>query len=96
MGIKQLTASRSGEIKPGASVAIISHETIVVPENAVGVIGIRKTLGDKGLLLGATLAEPGFQGQLKLQITNRGDEVYEIRKGDAICNIALVASMPWQ
>ena len=41
--IVTLTSSISGEIIPGAFVAIVSEQDIEIPNDAVGIIGIRKS-----------------------------------------------------
>ena len=87
--IVTLTSSISGEIIPGAFVAVVSEQDIEIPNDAVGIIGIRKSWGDK-LVLGATLAEPGYNGKLLLQLTNRSHRTIEIRKGEELCNLVLV------
>lgn len=87
-----LHAGTSGELKPGACVNIESEEIITVPTGCVGVMGIRKSLFNKRVLLGANLAPADYTGKLNIQLINHGDEVIEIKKGDELVNLAYLLS----
>ena len=84
----ELTSSISGHIKPNACIEINSEEVIKVSKGFFGIIGLRRSLAAKGLILGATIIESGYCGTIKLQIINKGYDTFEIKKGDRIVNLA--------
>ena len=83
-----LTASVSGEIRPGACVNIEAAEEILTPVGVVGILGIRQSLADRRLTLGATLIPGGWSGKPNIQLINHDEqETIYIRKGDELTNV---------
>lgn len=86
-GFKELTSSISATIRAGATVKIPSVEKVVVMPGYTGVIGIRKPVADKGLLLGSTLVRGGYADKVELHLYNGTSVDYEVRVNDPIANI---------
>lgn len=90
---KVLTSLISGELIPGACVAITSNEVVTTPPGIVGIIGIRKSLAMRGLTIGATLVPSEWSGKLTIQLINHSNKTVEIHKGDELVNIAYLVEM---
>ena len=84
---RSLTSSVSGKIIPGACVNIRAKETVITPSNVVGVIGIRQSLADRRLTIGATLIPSDWSGEPNVQFINHGDETIYIVEGDELANV---------
>ena len=95
MGPKQLTAGQSGVIRPGACVTILSKEEVTLPQGCCGVIGIRVSLGNRSLTLGATLVPSGYNGHVRIQLINHNldpQDIVEIKEGDELVNLEYLAT----
>ena len=77
------------DIAKGASVTIVTEQEYTIPDNHVGIISIRRSLGRKGILLGAGLCKPGYKGTLELQLANFGINTLELRAGDGVANLII-------
>lgn len=86
-GFLELTSSRSGEIKPGASVKIVTRETVRILPGFTGLIGIRKPLADQGLLIGSTLVRGDYNNKVEVHLHNASAIPFPLRVGDPIANI---------
>lgn len=91
---KDITSSKRIEIKPGAAGVVISEDNHDFTNTQGGVMGIRKSLGRKGLLLGANLVPAGYTGPLELQIFNGGANTVEIMAGERVGNLLVINNQP--
>jgi deoxycytidine triphosphate deaminase len=87
---RELSASKRVEIEPGSFGTIDIKEKISVPKGKTVIISVRKKFGDMGLSLGASFAEEGYCGYLKLQLSNRSTKLAEINKDEPVVNFIVV------
>lgn len=74
----------------GAKVTIPTGLSIALPENTVGLIYPRSSLGTKhDLILANTVGviDSGYRGEIMVVIRNQGDTVYTIHTGDRIAQM---------
>jgi len=69
-----------------------TEESIDVPASAVGLIQVRSTWARLGLLSPPTIADPGFVGNITLEIFNASPHSILIRDGDALFSIHYLSS----
>lgn len=93
---KDIISSKRIEIKPGAAGVVISEESHDFTNTQGGVMGIRKSLGRKGLILGANLVPADYTGHLELQLYNGGANVVEIMAGERVGNLLVIEKQPVQ
>lgn len=62
-------------------------ETIKMPNNIVGLIKDKSTWARRGLSVFNTLIDPGFEGQITLELKNQGTELLELPHGIGIAQI---------
>lgn len=87
---KDITSSKRIEIKPGAVGSIISKEVHDLTHSGGGVMGIRKSLGRKGIIMGANLVPKDYIGNLELQLYNAGVNTVEILEGERVGNLLTI------
>ena len=74
----------------GAKVTIPTGLSIALPENTVGLIYPRSSLGTKhDLILANTVGviDSGYRGEIMVVIRNQGDHVHTIHTGDRIAQM---------
>jgi len=76
-------------INPGEFVLATTLEWVKIPRNLVGRVEGRSSLGRLGLIVHATAGfiDPGFEGQITLELSNLGNNSIVIYAGDRICQI---------
>lgn len=83
---------RSGSVKVvrDSFVLATTKETVHLPDNIVGRVTGRSSLGRLGLSVHQTAGyiDPGFKGQITLEISNHGPNPVVIQEGDRICQIS--------
>ena len=62
-------------------------EHIKMPNNIVGLIKDKSTWARRGLSVFNTLIDPGFEGQITLELKNQGNELLELPRGIGIAQI---------
>lgn len=76
----------------GAKVTIPTGLSIALPENTVGLIYPRSSLGTKhDLILANTVGviDSGYRGEILVVIRNQGDHVHKISAGDRIAQMII-------
>ena len=71
-------------IIPSQPVLFSTEEVIHVPEDCIANIYLRSTFARLGLVCPTTVADPGFEGTLTLEVFNAGLTPILIRPGDAL------------
>lgn len=77
-------------IRVGATVTIPTKLAISLPENTVGLIYPRSSLGTRhGIVLANTVGviDSGYRGEIMLVVTNHGDRPYTIHSGDRVAQM---------
>ena len=77
-------------IRPGHRALFSTQEVVTIPKDAFGLIHIRSTWARKGLFCPATIADPGFNGTLTLEVLNGSTQYIEVKKGDSLWSLNLV------
>lgn len=76
-------------LRPGDFVLASTKETITIPENLVAHVLGRSSLGRLGVSVHQTAGyiDPGFEGQITLELSNHGPAPVRLAAGDRICQI---------
>lgn len=77
-------------ISVGATVTIPTKLAISLPENTVGLIYPRSSLGTRhGIVLANTVGviDSGYRGEIMLVVTNHGNRPYTIHAGDRVAQM---------
>jgi dCTP deaminase len=76
-------------IKPGSFVLAHTVERVRIPNNLVGVVDGRSSFGRLGVMVHVTAGyiDPGFEGQITLELKNVGPAVVRLHVGDRVCQI---------
>jgi len=69
-------------------------EHIRMPNNIVGLIKDKSTWARRGLSVFNTLIDPGFEGQITLELKNQGNELLELPHGIGIAQIMFFECEP--
>lgn len=79
----------SWTLTPGEFVLGSTVETVGIPADLVASVEGRSSWGRKGLTIHSTAGwvDPGFVGDLTLEISNEGNEPVTVEAGDRICQI---------
>ncbi|KKN38554.1 hypothetical protein LCGC14_0752490 [marine sediment metagenome] len=75
------------KIEPGGFRLGCTLETIKMPHNIVGLIKDKSTWARRGLSVFNTLIDPGFEGQITLELKNQGTELLKMPYGIGIAQI---------
>jgi deoxycytidine triphosphate deaminase len=70
-----------------------TQQVVNIPNDAIGHICLRSSYARMGLLTPPTVADPGFKGQLTLEIYNAGPPLV-IDLGDELWQLVLVPAYP--
>lgn len=62
-----------------------------VPERHCGYVVERSSQGKKGVHAIGPVVDHGYTGDVHVTLINNSDEVYEVKKGDRICQILFLA-----
>lgn len=82
-----LTLSEVVELWPGRFRLASAAERFCLPADVVGIIHDKSSLARRGLAVQNTVAEPGWQGWLTLELTNHGPDKLFFERGAAICQV---------
>lgn len=63
-------------------------EDFWMPDNVVGYVVDKSTYARRFVSAFNTLLDPGWKGNLTLELVNLGERMVDIKEGDAICQIA--------
>jgi dCTP deaminase len=79
-------------LHPGAFVLGTTLEYVRVPINLVGRLEGRSSIGRLGVIVHATAGfiDPGFEGQITLEISNAGKIPVALHAGTRICQLTLL------
>lgn len=80
------------DLAPDQFVLASTAETIAIPTHLVGQINGRSSWARKGLIVHTTAGfiDPGFRGQITLELKNVGHDVLTLHEGDRICQLVLM------
>ena len=81
-------------LPPNTFILGCTLEHIKMPDNIVGLIKDKSTWARKGLSVFNTLIDPGFQGQITLELKNQGNELLELPRGIGIAQIMFFECEP--
>lgn len=76
-------------LDPGEFVLASTLETVTIPKDLVAHVLGRSSLGRLGISVHQTAGyiDPGFEGQITLELSNHGPSPVELCEGDRICQI---------
>jgi len=77
-------------LAPGRRVMLRTQETVEIPPEHVGLIGLRSTFARLGLMTPPTVADPGFHGTLTLELINFNARSILIRPFERIWHMIIV------
>lgn len=78
-------------LKPGESTLGVTRETIRVPEHVVGMVFGKSSLARDFLSVHyAGFVDPGFRGQIILEITNHSDKDIDLFRYETMAQIAFI------
>jgi dCTP deaminase len=82
-----LRSSDEVVIKPKKYKLTATLETVELGLNVMATLHMRSSLAREGILGGFAVVDPGFRGQLTLNLHNDGEEDITIQKGEPIVQI---------
>lgn len=76
-------------IDPDDFILASTMEKVKIPDYLVGIVEGKSSLARKGLAVHVTAGfiDPGFEGNITLEIKNLGGEPVRLMKGDCVCQI---------
>ena len=76
---------------PGEFALACTKETVKIPNNLVGIVAGKSSLARMGLAIhDAGFIDPGFNGQIVLELYNKSDKPIMLTNGMRICQIYFV------
>lgn len=91
-GVKFKPISLPAYLYPGKAILLTTVEVVSIPVFFSGLIGMRSTYARLGLLTPPTVADPGFEGTLTLELYNASPNIILLQPGDSIWHILLVST----
>ena len=79
-------------IPPHSQLLVSSEEYIRMPENVLGICLGKSTYARSGILVNATPLEPGWEGNLTMEIANLSSFSVKLYIGEGICQILFFAT----
>ena len=79
------------EMWAGESALAHTEENLDIPENICGMVFDKSTYARRFVSAMNTFIDPGFRGNLTLELINHSSEIVRIKKGDPICQIVFQA-----
>ena len=76
-------------IYPGQFILAHTVESVSIPSTVCGTLKDKSTWARYGLQVKNTLVDPGFIGQLTLEISNEGTSIINLYPGMGICQLVL-------
>jgi len=77
-------------LRPGQQSLVASIERIELSEKILGLLHIRSSLAREGIIASLALVDPGFRGQLTVNLYNAGDRHVSLRKGERFIQLSLI------
>lgn len=81
-------------LRPNAFVLACTLETLSIPRNCLGLVKDKSSLARFGITLQTTVLEPGWTGQVTLEIYNNNPRPVLLRAGQGIAQIIFERSAP--
>jgi len=79
------------DLKPGEFVLGTTIEEVSIPTDLVGQVSGKSTWARRGLIVeNAGYIDPGFRGQITLELKNVGHESIRLTAGDPICQLVMM------
>ena len=79
-------------LPPGRFALLATKDVVTIPRDLAGFVQIRSTFARLGLNTPATVAGPGFQGHLVLEVTNNSGCMFKIDPNIPIWSLQMVPS----
>lgn len=91
----ELRLAEAVTLQPGEFRLGHTLEKIGIPDHLVGQVNGKSSLGRLGLLVHATagFVDPGFAGQLTLELKNLGDRPIQLEKHQPVCQLVLFRAL---
>ena len=84
---RKITANTRYVIKPHEMVLAATEEYFNIPEDVIGIVQGKSTYARAGIVVFVTPLEPGWHGQLTLEIYNSNNVPVALYVGEGICQI---------
>jgi dUTP pyrophosphatase len=78
------------EVQPGTVIAIPTGIAVEIPDDFGGIVEDRSSTAVKGLTTLAGVIDPNYRGEIRIVVTNVGQNAVKICKGDRIAQIRIV------
>src|SRR5712692_4436696 len=75
---------------PGQQSLVASIERVELSEKILGLLHIRSSLAREGIIASLALVDPGFRGQLTVNLYNAGDRHVSLRRGERFIQLSLI------
>ena len=85
-----LKTDRAILVKPSQHILVASKEKVELSENFLGLLHIRSSLAREGIIASLALVDPGFRGQLTINLYNAGDRPVKLKTGERFIQLSLV------
>jgi len=82
-----LTVDQNVTLYPGSFMLVSAAEKFDLRRDVVGIVHDKSSLARRGLAVQNTVAEPGWHGYLTLELSNHGDDVIRLSRGDAVAQV---------
>lgn len=81
-------------MEPGTFCLATTVETVDIPEDVVGYVEGRSSIGRAGLFIqNAGYVDPGFRGQITLELFNASPNTIILRPGTRICQLVFIIGL---
>jgi len=77
------------ELEPHTFKLAWTKEWIELPVELIGFCNLRSTFARMGISIPPTIVDPGFKGQLVIEVINMGDKPVELKEGDRFLHLIL-------
>lgn len=89
---KECDADDCIRIRKGDFILASTQETVHIPNDVVGLVNGKSSLGRRGLVIHQTAGfiDPGFKGQITLELTMVSNKPLRLHAGQPICQLVLM------
>lgn len=78
------------DVQAGEQALISTGLTLAVPQGWVGIVKDRSSMALKGIYTHAGVIDASYRGELRIVLSNRGQELFTIEEGMRIAQIVLL------
>lgn len=88
-----LRAAEEGVLSPGSQTLVSTKLKVAIPLGWVGIVKDRSSMAMNRIYTHGGVIDAGYRGEVRLLISNQGNEPFHIKVGDKVAQLVVVAHL---